>query len=102
VVAQHADIWNSVPETVEEYQRKGAVLAGHCAAIGRDPGAIEHSVQVFADLAQPGETRDLITGLVAAGARHVVISISPPFPPGTVRQVAEEIVEPVRTHVAGG
>jgi len=41
-------------------------------------------------------------GLIAAGARHVVVEIRPPFPPGIVRRVAEAIVEPVRRRVEAG
>jgi F420-dependent oxidoreductase-like protein len=102
VVAQQADIWNTVPDTVEEYQQKCAALETHCAAVGRDPTAIERSVQVFADLTQPTATIALIEGLIAVGARHVVVEVRPPFPPGIVRRVAEMIVEPVRRQVDAG
>jgi alkanesulfonate monooxygenase SsuD/methylene tetrahydromethanopterin reductase-like flavin-dependent oxidoreductase (luciferase family) len=41
-VARYATIWHAFggPET---QARKAAVLAGHCAAIGRDPAEIERS-----------------------------------------------------------
>jgi hypothetical protein len=96
VVAQQADIWNTVPETVEAYRRKCAALETHCQAVGRDPSTIERSVQVFADLAHPEATRDFIQALLAAGASHIVVEIRPPFPPGIVRRVAQELIEPVR------
>ena len=43
IVAEHADIWNvfGLPETVAH---KSAVLDEHCAAVGRDPRAIERTV----------------------------------------------------------
>jgi alkanesulfonate monooxygenase SsuD/methylene tetrahydromethanopterin reductase-like flavin-dependent oxidoreductase (luciferase family) len=43
IVAQYADIWNvfGTPETVA---RKDAILREHCAAVGRDPDAIERTL----------------------------------------------------------
>ncbi|NMO03450.1 LLM class F420-dependent oxidoreductase [Gordonia sp. TBRC 11910] len=41
-VAQHGDIWHSFLQ-VEEYRAKSAILAEHCAAVGRDPQTIERS-----------------------------------------------------------
>jgi len=45
LVAKHADIWHTYgpPETLV---RKSAILAAHCAEIGRDPAEIEHSCDV--------------------------------------------------------
>ena len=43
IVAEHADIWNAfgLPDTLAH---KDAVLRAHCAAVGRDPDAIERTV----------------------------------------------------------
>lgn len=43
IVAEYADIWNvfGMPETVA---RKDQILREHCAAVGRDPEAIERSM----------------------------------------------------------
>jgi alkanesulfonate monooxygenase SsuD/methylene tetrahydromethanopterin reductase-like flavin-dependent oxidoreductase (luciferase family) len=43
IVAEYADIWNvfGTPETVAG---KDAILREHCAAVGRDPGAIERTL----------------------------------------------------------
>ena len=43
IVAQYADIWNvfGTPETVA---RKDEILREHCAAVGRDPEAIERTL----------------------------------------------------------
>jgi F420-dependent oxidoreductase-like protein len=40
VVAEVADGWNTFLIPEEEYRHKLSVLAGHCAALGRDPGDI--------------------------------------------------------------
>jgi probable F420-dependent oxidoreductase len=45
LVAEHADIWHSFA-TRDTYPAKSAVLADHCAAVGRDPAAIERSAAV--------------------------------------------------------
>ncbi len=40
VVAKHADWWNGVGVSPEEYAEASGVLAEHCAAVGRDPKSI--------------------------------------------------------------
>jgi probable F420-dependent oxidoreductase len=45
LVAEHADIWHSFTNAAD-YPAKSNVLADHCAAVGRDPGSIEHSAAV--------------------------------------------------------
>jgi alkanesulfonate monooxygenase SsuD/methylene tetrahydromethanopterin reductase-like flavin-dependent oxidoreductase (luciferase family) len=42
-VAEYADQWNAMG-SVEKLRRKVDVLAEHCAAVGRDPAEIEHTV----------------------------------------------------------
>jgi probable F420-dependent oxidoreductase len=39
IVAEHGDMWHSFGD-LEVYERKSAVLADHCAAVGRDPSEI--------------------------------------------------------------
>jgi probable F420-dependent oxidoreductase len=53
IVAEHADIWHTFAEG-EDHARKARVLDQHCAAIGRDPAEIEHSVHVGGDPATAG------------------------------------------------
>jgi probable F420-dependent oxidoreductase len=43
MVAEHAQIWHSFSDAAT-LARKSAILANHCAAIGRDPAEIERSV----------------------------------------------------------
>ncbi len=42
LVAEHADIWHSFT-SADEFPSKSAVLARHCADVGRDPAGIERS-----------------------------------------------------------
>ncbi len=46
IVATHADIWQMwlAMDDVELFRHKRTVLHEHCAAIGRDPATIEHTV----------------------------------------------------------
>jgi alkanesulfonate monooxygenase SsuD/methylene tetrahydromethanopterin reductase-like flavin-dependent oxidoreductase (luciferase family) len=43
-VAKYADMWHVYTRPVEELQRKVAALEAHCAAVGRDPAAIERTL----------------------------------------------------------
>jgi probable F420-dependent oxidoreductase len=52
MVAEHADIWHTFADG-DEFAHKSAVLDRHCADIGRDPGEIERSVMVGAELGAP-------------------------------------------------
>ncbi|BBZ25179.1 LLM class F420-dependent oxidoreductase [Mycolicibacter hiberniae] len=45
LVAEYADMWHSFADA-DSYPHKAQVLAQHCAAVGRDPGEIEHSAAV--------------------------------------------------------
>lgn len=47
IAARHADEWNAVTVTVEEYGRKRAIFDGHCEMFGRDPASIRRSMMVF-------------------------------------------------------
>jgi F420-dependent oxidoreductase-like protein len=44
VVAETADGWNTFLMPADQYQRKLEALAGHCRAVGRDPGDIRKSL----------------------------------------------------------
>lgn len=46
LVAELADEWNVTRVDVAGFRAKRAVLADHCAALGRDPGAIRRSLMV--------------------------------------------------------
>jgi alkanesulfonate monooxygenase SsuD/methylene tetrahydromethanopterin reductase-like flavin-dependent oxidoreductase (luciferase family) len=69
--AEHATIWHSFGD-VDTFTRKSAVLDGHCADVGRDPGRIERSVGVSAP---PHEVAD---ALVTAGASLFTVGVSGP------------------------
>jgi alkanesulfonate monooxygenase SsuD/methylene tetrahydromethanopterin reductase-like flavin-dependent oxidoreductase (luciferase family) len=98
IVAEHADLWN-VPgpphRDVAFVAERGRVLEDHCAAIGRDPREITWSVQLVADAADPARTRGAVGDLLAAGVRHVIVGVAPPYRPGLARWAADEVISPV-------
>lgn len=95
VVARHADIWNCVSSDVETFQHKVRVLRDHCAAIGRDPNEIELSVQARVHYDDLAATVSTLQPLVDAGASHLVLVLTPPYPEGIVARLVDEVVEHV-------
>jgi len=95
VVAKYADIWNYGGGSVEEFTHKVGVLRDHCAAVDRDPGAIvlscQHRIQVDDLASSVGE----IQRFVDAGATHIVLYLSAPYPDRIVTRVAEEVIAKV-------
>jgi probable F420-dependent oxidoreductase len=70
-VARFATIWHAFGD-LPTMQRKAAVLADHCSAVGRDPAAIEHSTA-----APKGGPADA-AGWLEAGIRQFTIGLSGP------------------------
>jgi F420-dependent oxidoreductase-like protein len=92
VVAQYADIWNSTSSDVGVFRRKVDILREHCAAVGRDPAGIELSVQVRVNYDDVGAAVVALQPLVDAGATHLILMLSYPYPDGIVARLAEEVV----------
>jgi probable F420-dependent oxidoreductase len=68
LVAEHADMWHSFGDA-EVYRHKSAVLAEHCAALGRDPNEIEHT------WGMQGALLDHADELIDAGVQHLILGI---------------------------
>ncbi len=73
LVAEHANMWHSFGDA-DTYRHKSAVLAEHCAAIGRDPAEIEHTWDMTPDLL------DQAPSLAEAGVGHIILAMT--LPPG--------------------
>jgi len=71
LVAEHAQMWNTIG-SLDQFERKSAVLDEWCARVGRDPCEIERG----------GNVSNLsgreIEGWLAAGLQHFVLRIAPP------------------------
>jgi len=92
VVAEHADLWNIPGGDIADAVRRSALLDRYCAEIGRDPASITRSIYLPASYDQPGTTRDAIGEAIAAGFRHIVLGLSPPYPANVARWVTDEII----------
>ena len=96
VAARHADVWNYSAGDVETFRHKVRVLHEHCAAVGRDPGEIELSVQAPVDAADLPGTAETFRRYVAAGATHLVLYLRPPYGPEIVGRLAAEVIPRIR------
>lgn len=92
VVAKHANVWNFVNGTVEEFQRKVGILKGHCEAVGRDIDTITLSTQVRVNYDNLNEATERTKTFIDAGASHFVYTLSHPYPDDIVARIADEVV----------
>ena len=75
LVAEHAQMWHSFGN-LEVYEKKSAILAEHCAKVGRDPGEIERvwgagddTLALADDLAEAG-IHELTLGIGGDGRKY--------------------------------
>jgi probable F420-dependent oxidoreductase len=68
LVAQYAQLWHGFAD-LETYHKKTAILAEHCASVGRDPAEIEHVIGTQANILEQAE------GLADAGVAEVTIGV---------------------------
>ena len=83
LVARYADMWNGFGPP-ERYTHKNAVLDEWCRKVGRDPSTIERTVMYSAS-DQHGPDAYL-----AAGAQHLIVSVSSPFDLSPIERVLQE------------
>src|SRR5437762_401997 len=92
VVAKHADMYNFGGGTPEEAQHKNTVLDEHCAAIGRDPGAIRRSTQFYLRSADEVSTvGERVEAYMAVGIDHIAIGVPLGYEPGIVEAIARQV-----------
>jgi F420-dependent oxidoreductase-like protein len=104
LVAQYADATN-VFGTPEGIARKYAILAEHCATVGRDPDEIEHSTLQRLDFAAadtPGKESaaqvvDRFGELSDVGVEHVIISRRSFADAAAVDRFGREVLPQIRT-----
>jgi hypothetical protein len=68
------------------------VLHDHCAAVGRDPAEITLSVQTAVNYDDLPATVGQLRPLVDAGATHLILMLSYPYPDGVVARLADQVV----------
>jgi F420-dependent oxidoreductase-like protein len=97
LVAQYADVWNSMVGDVDELKHKIDVLNRHCDAAGRDPGEIRKTVGGLA-VVDPFEDTDAYLKTVERFAELGVelINVGPlpgkPDPVGFIRRLGDELI----------
>lgn len=111
IVARYADGWNVPFISADDFARKRAVLADHCADLGRDPGEIRCAVNLgiapdeaaleaqfgaIAPLVRPGVLVgegqllvDRIGEYLEAGADQINIALRAPWEPGLLELAAD-------------
>jgi F420-dependent oxidoreductase-like protein len=97
MVAQYADIWNSVTEDPDLLKHKIDVLQQHCDAVGRDPSEIRktlflgHHTEPYSD---PAALMRTMESYAALGIEMVNVGVFPgvPDPIGYIARLADEII----------
>ena len=97
LVAQYADIWNSMSTDVDELEHKIEVLNRHCDTVGRDPGDIRKTSGGLAGSDPFGNTDEFLKTVERyAGLGVDMINIGPlpgnPDPVGFVRRLGDEVI----------
>lgn len=97
LVAQYADIWNSMSNDVGELERKIEVLNRHCEAVGRDPGEVRKTSGGLAGADPFDDTDEFLKTVERYAALGVdMINIGPmpgnPDPVGFVRRLGDEVI----------
>lgn len=95
LVAQYADIWNSMSTDVGELQHKIEVLNRHCDAVGRDPGEVRKTSGGLAGADPFGdEFLKTVERYAALGVDMVNIGPMPgtPDPVGFIRRLGDEVI----------
>jgi 2-methylisocitrate lyase-like PEP mutase family enzyme len=91
-VARWAQQWNAIAENPEEWAELKEVLAGHCAAIGRDVNEITCSVNVR--IGPDGNLEPAVATAAAyrdAGADLIIMNLPLHPKPDSLKPLAEAL-----------
>ena len=113
--AEFGNGWNTTPCSVADLRRRLGLLEGACAAVGRDPGEIETSIELQVLIAPEGEVSStLATILEKAPDADQVVSDLGEFAAGrsvelpgsltnsTLVGTPDQVIEQVRAYVDAG
>jgi F420-dependent oxidoreductase-like protein len=97
LVAQYADACNvfGAPEGIA---RKYAILADHCAAVGRDPDEIERSTLQNINFGRESAAQvvDRFGELSDAGAQHVIFGLRDDHIPANLETIGRDVIPQLR------
>jgi len=101
LVAREADVWNFFvrEDAAAEVRAPVERMDALCRENGRDPAAVEKSVNVRPEQVAGRPTKEVRTALQAlidAGVRHLVLSLPAPYDHGLLRTWAKEIAPALR------
>ena len=102
IVARHAQEWNMAKGTPAEFRRLSGMLDGYCRDAGRDPAAVERSIQFLPDAMKGAGAAGLVAlgrEFIAAGATHLIFTCPMPYSATGVRWLWDEVVAPLRRNV---
>ncbi|MGZ6299516.1 MAG: LLM class flavin-dependent oxidoreductase [Candidatus Limnocylindria bacterium] len=99
IVAERADGWNQT-EDPSTFVGKRDILLRHCEELGRDPGEIEISAQVFLRDGDHATMLETAAGLVRAGAQHLILLIPAGDGPDGLQKLADRVATPLRERFA--
>jgi F420-dependent oxidoreductase-like protein len=92
IVARHAQMWDSLRATPEEWKELREVLHGHCEEVGRDPGEITCSVHVtWSRDDDPSRLADEAASRFADGVDMVVFSMADPYHASMIEPLASAL-----------
>jgi len=83
LAAQYADMWNSGAEPAA-YKHKCDVLDSWCEKVGRQPSAIERTLNIYGK-----PTMTTYDDYVAAGVQHIILNIGSPWDLTPVEQLVQ-------------
>lgn len=95
ITAQYADGWNHTG-AYAEFEPKRDALLRHCERLGRDPGEIEMSAQIFLQQDDFATQLQAAADFRASGAEHIILVMPAREGPATLERLAHEVAEPLR------
>ena len=93
LVARHADVWNIAGGDPDRVDELTAMLDEACAAVGRDPSEIRHSIQFGWDGKESNELLELSGRFLEQGVTEQVVYLRGEEPAKLAGKVAELLPE---------
>lgn len=83
LTAEYADMWNSGAKP-EDYKHKCEVLDSWCEKVGRQPSAVERTLNMYGK-----PTHTMYDDYVEAGAQHIILNLGSPWDLTPIEQLVQ-------------